>query len=195
MSHYYDFDESIKSEKRIVNYDFKGLKMKFTTDNGVFSKGGIDFGSSVLINAFIPKGKTLLDVGSGYGTIGISLAKKYNLDVTMVDINERAVSLCKENIVLNKVTAKCFLSNIYENVKDTFDIVISNPPIRAGKDVVHEILVKAYDYLNLNGELWIVIQKKQGAPSASKKMEEVFGNVTKVTSDKGYYILKSVKMN
>ena len=74
-----------------------------------------------------------------------------------------------------------------------YDVIISNPPIRAGKKVVFEILEKAYDHLNVNGELWIVIQKKQGAPSAKKKMEEVFGNCEVVTKDKGYYILKSMK--
>ena len=85
------------------------------------------------------------------------------------------------------------MSSIYENVSHCFDVIVSNPPIRAGKKVVFDILEKAYDHLNNQGELVIVIQKKQGAPSAKKKMEEVFGNCEIVKRDKGYFILKSIK--
>ena len=139
--------------------------------------------------------KTLLDVGCGYGTLGISLKKAYPwLHVEMVDVNERAIALANESIEHNQENdIIAYKSSVYENVKDTFDIIVSNPPIRAGKKIVFEILEKAYDHLNNQGELFIVIQKKQGAPSAKKKMEDVFGNCEIIKRDKGYFILKSVK--
>ncbi len=113
---------------------------------------------------------------------------------TMVDINNRALDLAQQNAVKNKVQAIIFQSNIYEQVEGQFDHVISNPPIRAGKQVVHEIIEKSIDYLVDGGDLTIVIQKKQGAPSAKNKMEEVFGNCEVVKKDKGYYILRSEKL-
>jgi 16S rRNA (guanine1207-N2)-methyltransferase len=168
----------------------------FISDNGVFSKKRVDYGSRVLLDSIeINDEKSLLDVGCGYGTLGISLKTVYpHLKVKMVDINERAVALSKKAILVNHLNdIEVTQSYIYENVKDSYDIVISNPPIRAGKKVVFEILEKAYDHLNEGGFLMIVIQKKQGAPSAKKKMEEIFNNCEIVNKDKGYYILKSVK--
>lgn len=171
-----------------------GEDFRFYTDAGVFSKKMIDFGSQVLLNSLdLESDKSLLDLGCGYGPLGISLAKVQGLAVTMVDINSRAIDLAKQNAERNKVSAEIFQSNIYENITESYDYIISNPPIRAGKKVVHQIIEEAIDHLNPNGSLTIVIQKKQGAPSAKAKMEAVFGNVEIVKKDKGYYILRSVK--
>lgn len=178
-------------------FHYRGHDLIFIGDNGVFSKQRIDYGSRVLLDTIEidEKHKKLLDVGCGYGTFGISLKKEYpHLSVEMVDINERAVKLANKAIVLNGLEdIKAYQSFVYENVENHFDVIVSNPPIRAGKKVVFEILEKAFDFLNQDGFLMIVIQKKQGAPSAKKKMEEIFGNCEVVTKDKGYYILKSVK--
>ena len=111
----------------------------------------------------------------------------------MVDINNRAIDLAQKNAEKNGVTANIFQSNIYEKVSGTFDYIISNPPIRAGKQVVHTIIADSINYLKDGGHLTIVIQKKQGAPSAKAKMEEIFGNVDILKRDKGYYILRSTK--
>ena len=171
-----------------------GQSFRFYTDAGVFSKKMIDFGSQVLLNSLeLESGKTLLDIGCGYGPLGISLAKVQGLAVTMVDINERAVDLAKQNAERNGVKADIFQSNLYDAVDGDFDYIISNPPIRAGKKVVHQVIEEAYAHLNAGGSLTIVIQKKQGAPSAKSKMEDVFGNAEIVKKDKGYYILRSVK--
>ena len=168
--------------------------MTFLTDSGVFSKKMIDYGSQVLLNTVdFEKGKTLLDLGCGYGPLGISLAKVQGVQATMVDINNRAIDLAQKNAEKNGVTANIFQSNIYEKVTGTFDYIISNPPIRAGKQVVHTIIADSINYLNDGGSLTIVIQKKQGAPSAKAKMEEIFGNVDILKRDKGYYILRSTK--
>ncbi|WP_082782022.1 class I SAM-dependent methyltransferase [Streptococcus sp. DD10] len=178
-----------------LRVELLGNKMTFLTDAGVFSKKMIDFGSQVLLkNVSAKEGERLLDVGCGYGPLGLSLAKAYGIIPTMVDINNRALELAQQNAVKNRVEAEIFQSNIYEQVKGQFDQVISNPPIRAGKQVVHEVISGSFDHLVAGGVLTIVIQKKQGAPSAKNKMEEVFGNCEIVRKEKGYYILKSVKV-
>lgn len=178
-----------------LNVTLLGQVFHFYTDAGVFSKKMVDYGSQVLLNALdLQRGKTLLDVGCGYGPLGISLAKVRGVKSTMIDINSRAIDLAKKNAERNGVVAHIFQSNIYENVSEKFDYIISNPPIRAGKKVVHEIIEGAFDYLNQGGSLTIVIQKKQGAPSAKAKMEDVFGNSEILKKDKGYYILRSDKL-
>lgn len=171
-----------------------GQPFTFLTDSGVFSKKMIDYGSQVLLNTVdFEKGKTLLDLGCGYGPLGISLAKVKGVQATMIDINNRAIDLALKNAEKNHVTANIFQSNIYEKVTGTFDYIISNPPIRAGKQVVHTIIADSINYLNDGGSLTIVIQKKQGAPSTKAKMQEIFGNVDILKRNKGYYILRSTK--
>ncbi len=177
-----------------LRVELLGEKMTFLTDAGVFSKKMVDFGSQLLLKCLeVNQGETVLDVGCGYGPLGLSLAKAYGVQATMVDINNRALDLARQNAERNKVEATIFQSNIYEQVEGEFDHVISNPPIRAGKQVVHEIIEKSQNFLETGGDLTIVIQKKQGAPSAKSKMEDVFGNCEIVKKDKGYYILRSVK--
>ena len=196
--HYYTNQPSATHHLETWSFPLKGKTFYFTTDNGVFSKKTVDFGSRVLIEAFqdeeLPEG-SILDVGCGYGPIGLSLASQTQREVEMVDVNERALELAKLNAEANDIhNVKIYSSNMYDQVtKQSFAAIVSNPPIRAGKQVVHEILEKAYDHLVDKGKLTIVIQKKQGAPSAAKKMEEVFGNVVTLTKEKGYYILQSQK--
>lgn len=177
-----------------LRVELLGQKMTFLTDAGVFSKKIVDFGSQLLLKCLeVNQGETVLDVGCGYGPLGLSLAKAYGVQATMVDINIRALDLARRNAEKNNAKATIFQSNIYEQVEGHFDHVISNPPIRAGKQVVHEIIEKSKDFLETSGDLTIVIQKKQGAPSAKSKMEGVFGNCEILKKDKGYYILRSVK--
>ncbi|MBF0818831.1 class I SAM-dependent methyltransferase [Streptococcus acidominimus] len=191
---YYEQNPSVAHDLHELRVTLLGQEMFFLTDAGVFSKKMVDYGSQVLLNTVdLDEGKRLLDVGCGYGPLGLTLGKVFGVLPTMVDINNRAVDLALQNADKNKVQASIFHSNLYDEVSGTFDYVISNPPIRAGKAVVHEIIQGAYDYLVVSGHLTIVIQKKQGAPSAKAKMEEVFGNCTILKKDKGYYILESVK--
>lgn len=196
MAHYFENDDSVISEPATITYDFQGQHLTYTTDHGVFSRQRLDYGSRVLMDAIdIGDAKSMLDVGCGYGTMGIALKSVHeDLQVLMTDVNKRAISLAKENIKCNNLEGIDVIeSDVYENVHDTYDLVISNPPIRAGKKVVSAIISGSYDHLNEGGRLVIVIQKKQGAPSAKKLMEDIFGNATVINREKGYYILQSYK--
>ena len=195
MKHYFTDNTDLKSEQSQFIFRFHKYDLLFTSDNGVFSKSMIDYGSRVLLdNIEITNEKTLLDVGCGYGTLGICLNKVYShLNVDMVDVNDRALELAKLNAKNNNIHANIYKSFIYENVQGSYDVIVTNPPVRAGKEVVTTILQESIEHLNENGSLWVILQKKQGAPSAKKKMEEVFGNCEIVKRDKGYYLLHSVK--
>lgn len=197
-NHYYTNEPSTPHDIAEWEFELKGKRLRFTTDSGVFSKKTVDFGSRVLIETFteedLPAG-AILDVGCGYGPIGLALAVNSEREIEMVDINQRAVDLARQNAEKNFIkNVTIYESNIYESVKGTaYAAILSNPPIRAGKQVVHEILTGAFSRLATSGTLTVVIQKKQGAPSAAKKMEEVFGNVEILTKEKGYFILQSIK--
>ena len=197
MGHYFINDPTLKSNNKIIKYTFLGKELSFNTDNGVFSKDRVDFGTNVLLNSLenLDNINKVLDVGCGVGIIGLSIASKYkNLTVDMVDVNEKAVLLTNENIKLNRLfNCKSFVSNVYEHVTDKYNMIISNPPIRAGKEIVHKIASEAKEHLELNGFFYAVVQKKQGADSFKKKLEEVYGNVEIVNKDSGYMIFKSIK--
>lgn len=198
MEHYYSNKTNTKSEQKEFTFNFLNNEFKFMTDNAVFSKEYIDYGSFVMLNNFKPNDINLpiLDMGSGYGPIGIVVSKIYEREVYMAEINERAYNLSLENIKKNNVNVKAFNSNLYEKIDDIiFSSIITNPPIRAGKKIVFDIYDGAYNHLALNGELWVVIQKKQGAPSSKAHIEELFGNCEIVKKDRGYYILKAIKKN
>ena len=177
-----------------LNVQLLGQNMTFLTDAGVFSKKMIDYGSQTLLKCLdFHKQESVLDVGCGYGTLGLTLIKAKEVKATLVDINQRALDLARQNANRNQVLATIFQSNIYQNVEGRFHHIISNPPIRAGKQIVHEVIAGSHAHLLDGGDLTIVIQKKQGAPSAKAKMEEVFGNCEILKKDKGYYILRSRK--
>ncbi len=197
MNHYYTNNSNLESKERIITYSYRSKPLSFISDIGVFSKDRIDFGTHTLLNSLpdFSNKKSLLDVGCGIGIIGISLGKAYqNLRCTMIDVNDRAILLCEKNTKNNEIKAEVFISNLYENVKENYDVIISNPPIRAGKKIVWGVADGAKDHLNKDGELYIVIQKKQGAESMMHHMEEVFGNVQVINKEKGYFILKSKNM-
>ncbi|MBS7576138.1 MULTISPECIES: class I SAM-dependent methyltransferase [unclassified Enterococcus] len=194
---YYAENPDVAHDIHQLKVTLKGLPFHFYTDAGVFSKTAVDFGTQLLLetlNFNLDEAGSLLDVGCGYGPIGLTYAKTTECQVTMIDINQRAIALAQKNAVLNQIkNVEIMQSNLYEKITGQFDGIISNPPIRAGKKVVHQILAESIQYLRPNGTLTIVIQKKQGAPSAKEKMLSVFGNVTVLAKKKGYYILQSVK--
>ena len=195
MSYYFSVQPDSPHDEQTWSFALRGINMRFITDNGVFSKRTVDYGSRVLINAInnemFPAGP-LLDMGCGYGPIGLSLAATTDRQVTMVDVNERALDLAKRNAKLNHINnVNIFASDVYSNIDSKFAGIITNPPIRAGKKVVDQILMQAKDYLLPGGRILAVIQKKQGAPSAKKLLATTFGNVEIIKRDKGYYVLSS----
>ncbi|MEC0269896.1 class I SAM-dependent methyltransferase [Paenibacillus anseongense] len=195
--HYYTQRPTVKHDVNVAQEELRGRKYTFLTDAGVFSKKGVDYGSKHLIETMqLKEDAKVLDVGCGYGPIGLSAAVMCPKGhVTMVDINERAIELSTENARRNGITNVSILqSDLLEEVKEQrFDVVLTNPPIRAGKEIVHRIFTDAYDCLVDGGSIWVVIQKKQGAPSAMKKLESVYNEVVEVSKDKGYKILKATK--
>lgn len=195
--HYYSEKPSAASDRGFIEEELRGKRFTFATDAGVFSKRGLDFGSRLLIQTMnIETNDRVLDVGCGYGPIGLTagwLAKDGS--VTLLDINERAIGLANENRRKNGIhNAEVLQSDLLSAVPGrTFTKILTNPPIRAGKQVVHRIFEQAYEHLENRGELWVVIQKKQGAPSAVAKLEQLFGDVEEVEKDKGYWILRAIK--
>lgn len=193
MSHYFTNDY-VKSDERVIDVIIKDTKLKFIVDNGIFSKKGLDFGTRTLlenIDSNKIKGD-VLDFGCGYGPIGIYLKKAANANVDMIDINERALNLASKNAKLNNVNINVFKSNIYENVTKKYDFIVTNPPIRVGKKILYDILFGAVNHLKDEGELWLVVNKNQGAKSLAKDLEKTY-DVTIVTKNKGFYIICAKK--
>lgn len=195
MEHYFTNNNNLKSDFRTIIYKHGDEITKFTSDLGVFSKDKVDFGSNLLIETYYKMGRknvTVLDVGCGYGIIGILLAKYMGTSSTLIDVNKRAVHLTNMNIKNTGVDAKTFESDIYSSVEDTYDVIITNPPIRAGKQTVLSILLGAKDHLNDNGELWFVIRKDQGAKSIMEKLKSTY-EVEVLEKSKGFFIILAKK--
>ena len=196
MSHYYTQNPTTEHDVKLIEATLRGRLLRFYTDSGVFSKASVDYGSELLIETMtIPAGASVLDMGCGWGPIGISAALESPTGhVLMADVNTRAIELANRNIELNGVdNATVVQSDVFANLNNrTFDVILTNPPIRAGKSVVHSIFRGAADHLQSGGSLWVVIQKKQGAPSAEKALKELFAQVHIRERSKGYYVFEAV---
>lgn len=193
MSHYFENDKNLPSQLKRTVATINGKEFIFYTDNGVFSKTGLDFGSRLLLES-IPiadlKGK-ILDVGCGYGPLGIVINKLSCQPVEMVDINRRALHLAQRNSKENNcIDIRIYESSCYEAVIGYFDIIVTNPPIRAGKKIVYEILFGAKEHLKQNGVLYCVIRKDQGAKSIISDLEKAY-NVTILKKSKGFFIIQA----
>ncbi|WHY00860.1 class I SAM-dependent methyltransferase [Neobacillus sp. DY30] len=196
--HYYSRTQKVESDPKFWDFTLRNQIFRFKTDNGVFSKKEVDFGSRLLIEAFeVPSvDGPVLDVGCGYGPIGLSIAKIYpDRIVHMIDVNERAIELAKANAGQNAVqNVEIYESDTLISVKEFgFAAILTNPPIRAGKKTVHDIFEQSYEHLVTGGELWVVIQKKQGAPSAIEKLKDLYTTVVTIDKSKGYFIIKAIK--
>jgi len=196
--HYYSEHPQSKRITETIKTTLKGQSFTFTTSSGVFSRKGIDFGTKLLIENFKPPQLQgdLLDLGCGFGPIGVSLAHFYQeRNIVMVDINERAVELAKLNVNENNITnALVKQSDGFNKLSNnTFASIITNPPIRAGKKVIYNLFKKSKYHLLDGGELWLVIQKKQGAPSAITYLTANFTEVETIVRKKGYYVIRAKK--
>ena len=192
MGHYFTNDNNLKENIQKVNVSVDNINYYFYTDNGVFSKGELDYGTELLLKTFeydLNKTKAL-DIGCGCGPIGLYLSK-IGFDVDMTDVNLRAIELSKRALDEQELKANIFESDAYTNINGKYDYIVSNPPIRVGKEKLYEILMNAKDYLKENGEFWIVVRKKQGADSVVKDMKLVYNNVQVVQKKKGFCIIKA----
>ena len=193
MSHYFTNDINLKHNVDKKNVVINGKEFTFFTDNGVFSKKGLDFGTRTLLESLPEDLKgDILDFGCGYGPIGIYLKKSYDCEVDMLDINERSVSLAKKNADLNNAKVNIFLSDIYSNVNKKYDYIVTNPPIRVGKQILYKILFDAKDYLKENGKIYLVINNDQGAKSLMKDLANSY-KVSLVNKNKGFFIICAEK--
>ena len=189
MSHYFENDKNLVSEIKPFNISINGNNFTFNTDNGVFSKGELDFGTNLLIkNVLKFVSGDILDLGCGYGAIGIILGKVNNCTVTMSDVNKRALHLTKMNAKKNNVSVNVIESDGYENIDNSFNYIISNPPIRVGKKKLYELILDSKKHLKENGKLIIVIRKEQGALSLMKDMKENY-EIEVLDKSKGFMII------
>ena len=190
MNQYFNNNKNLKSNtvenKAVIN----DKEFIFYTDNGVFNKKGLDFGTRLLLeNINLENKYSFLDMGCGAGIVGIFLLKnnpQYKID--MVDVNERALGLTKKGLEKNNLNANVFYSDVYENIKSKYDSIITNPPIHAGKDTVSEIIKEARKYLTENGELWIVMRKDQGALSMMKDFRNIY-DFEIIKKSKGFLVI------
>ncbi|BDR60823.1 class I SAM-dependent methyltransferase [Lactobacillus xylocopicola] len=196
---YFESNPTSKHDEHVVDYQVNGIDLKFTTDAGVFSKLQVDYGTGVLLKQMVGLDFppcNILDVGTGYGPLGLFAAKFWpEQTVEMVDVNERGLNLARQNAAVNNIAnVLIYSSNVYEEVAASkkFGLIVTNPPIRAGKAVVTSILSGAKNHLVEKGILLVVIQKKQGEPSARKLLQATFGNCSILVRDKGYYVLQAV---
>lgn len=196
MSHYYKFDPKLKSHPNIISYYFFDHTFSFKSDLGVFSKQRVDFGTNLmLMHIKYPQPKHILDMGCGYGVVGIVLKHLYpSAKLSAFDINPRAIELTRMNMESHQLKdSHAYVSDgVPSNVTDV-DLALLNPPIRAGKQVVFQLYEQAYKVLKSQGEFYIVIQKKQGASSSLKFLESLFHSVTCIAKEKGYFVYRSIK--
>ena len=195
MSQYFDNDKSIKSKKKLIEFNFNNKKYNVYSDNGVFSKDKFDYGTRVLLESIDINNLcgNILDLGCGIGVVGIILGTiNKNINIDMVDINDRAINLAKENMSLNKVKGNVFISDVYSNINKKYNYIITNPPIRAGKEVVRRFLLGGYDYLTDDGTLYFVMRKDHGVKSMIKELENKY-IVSILNKDKGFYMVSLSK--
>ncbi len=199
MNHYYTDNSELKSKRQNIYIDFEGKEYVFTTDIGVFSKNKLDFGTEVMLKEFLKdnckKNFNFLDIGCGYGAVSIIVSNFYpNCKYIMSDVNDRALEISKLNVekyAINNV--KLIKSNSFENIEEVFDIIMSNPPIRTGKETIFNIYENSYKHLNDNGYFYCVIQTKHGAKSTEKKLKEIFGNCVTLGIHSGYRVYRCIK--
>ena len=194
--HYYTRNPASESRPVDCEYVYRGIPLTFRTDAGVFSKGEVDDGTDLLLKS-LPEEMTgdILDLGCGWGVIGICVARRWpDTRVTMADVNLRALELAQGNAERNRAEVRCLESDGMEALKGSlFDAVITNPPIRAGKQVIYRMFADAEECLRPGGSLILVIRKQQGAESCLRYLQTLFPKVEKTAKSGGFWVLTATK--
>jgi len=195
MDHYFSDKPSSEHSIREIEVFFASHNFRFLTDSGVFSKGSLDKGTRLLLESIPPLcDEKVLDLGCGWGAIGVIISGMYPQSrVYMTDINPRAVALSKKNAKRNNVSVTVQSSDSFTMVDENFDIILTNPPIRAGKKVVYKMVDDSYHHLTDGGRFYAVVRTKQGANSYRDKLDEVFGSSEIVKRGSGYKVFKAIK--
>ena len=190
--HYYTETPNSRHDERRVTLMALGNELTFTTDAGVFSRDGLDRGTEVLLEALPPLAGRVLDLGCGWGPVGVALGKRYpELEIVMTDINTRAVDLARRNLAENGVRATVLQGDGFDPVEGLFDAIVTNPPIRAGKAVIYGLFERARSFLKPGGALYLVIRKQQGAPSALKFLKERYGEAEVIDRGSGFHVIRA----
>ena len=190
--HYYTAEPASAHDERMVEITVPGAVLRFITDAGVFSREGLDRGTRALLEALPPLSGRVLDLGCGWGAVGVSLAAANPaLEVVMTDINRRAAELSRRNLALNSARATVLEGDGFEAVTGVFDAIVTNPPIRAGKAVIYSLFRQAREYLAEGGALYVVIRKQQGAPSALKALREDYPLAEVIDRSGGYWVIRA----
>lgn len=189
---YFTKDPTSASRVATAVWEYQGREIEFLTDSGVFSRGHVDYGSRLLAESLPPLSGRVLDLGCGYGFLGVAM-KLLNpaIDVVMCDVNRRALDLARQNAGKHGVQAEILESDGYSAVEGTFDAIVTNPPVRAGKDVYYPWFDGAPARLNPGGALYVVLQRKQGAPSAQRHLETLFAQVEIIARGAGFHIIQA----
>lgn len=192
MSHYFTDNSQLKKNRKEIAFRFLDIDYKLMSDDGVFSKDGLDRGTEAMMKVVstLEYSGRVCDLGCGIGVVGVILSSLFDLEVVGLDVNQRSVDLANENFARYKVNGKNILS---DGLHEKFDHVISNPPIRVGKEKMYSLFDSVYENLNSGGTFVFVIRKQHGALSAQKKAASLFGNCTLLNKDKGFYIYKCHK--
>lgn len=193
FQHYFVQDDSLPPHIENFSYYFGAEKFTFTTNSGMFSPGHVDEATDLFLHNLPKLSGSFLDLGCGYGVIGIVMGRLYPVKVTMADVNGRALDCARQNCENNCVQAEIIKSDCFENISGCFDAIALNPPIHAGKTVIYEMYRGACDHLNPGGSFFAVIQKKHGAESTIEKLTELFHNCQVLYKKKGYYVLMATK--
>lgn len=194
--HYFTENPDSEIKEKAFTANILGASLHFTSVSGVFSfENRVDKVSSNLIKNFIPSGNSILDVGCGYGAIGLFLkALHKEQHITMIDINNRALDYSRKNAAANMLTVEVLHSNLYEALQNrVFDDIVSNPPFAAGKELNTKLITEAYDYLSPNGSLWLVAFHNKGGSTLKDLMKKVFGNVEDVDKSGGIRVYKATR--
>lgn len=190
--HYYTSSPESAHQYETCTLVYRGENLRFTTDAGVFSRGEIDFGTKTLMNALPEElsGRGL-DLGCGWGAVGVTVGKKWpGCPMVMSDVNERAVGLARQNAEANGVSAEVIQSDGLENVPGNFDFILTNPPIRAGKETIYRLFRESADRLVGGGSLYLVIRKQQGAESAIRYLKTIFVHVETIDKSGGFWVIR-----
>ncbi len=196
MSHYFTNNDDLKDEEKEIDFYFGGEKFSFKTNSGMFSPDSVDEGTIIMLENIKSLNGDILDLGCAYGVVGITMGKIFKeqiKSITMSDVNERALEYAKENLAKNEMQAKLVVSDALKSIDGTFDNIILNPPIHAGKKKIFEMYEESFEKLNKGGNLYLVIRQKHGASSTMKKLEELGFKLELPYKKKGVYVVKSEK--